>query len=243
MNKPLVSIVVPVYNGERYLAAALHSILAQDYRPFEIIVVDDGSTDGSASIVRSLAQVHNEIRYLHQDNQGLAAALNRGIAAGRGELFAFLDADDLWVSDKLHIQVNHLLQHPHLGYTLTRMRWFLEPGIDPPSWSRWRPDLLSEDLPGYGLGTMLIRRSIFEQIGTFDPQYQASDSDWFARAKDASVPMTVLHETLLRRRIHDANISHRHGLLRSDLLSILRTSINRKGSQAQRAGSRHHRER
>jgi glycosyltransferase involved in cell wall biosynthesis len=236
-ENPLVSVVVPVYNGEQYLATALHSILVQDYRPIEIIIVDDGSTDSSADIVQSLAQAHKEIRYLYQANQGLAVSLNRGIAAGHGEFFAFLDHDDLWMQDKLRIQVNHLFEHPHVGYSLTRMRWFLEPGVDPPSWSRWRPDLLSSDLPGFVFGTMLVRSTVLEQVGPLDPQYQANDADWFARAKDVGVPVTILPETLLHKRIHDSNMSHRHSILRSDLLRIFKTSIDRRRAQERGAGS------
>ena len=100
MDKPLVSVIVPVYNGEHYLSFAIHSILRQDYHPSEVIVVDDGSTDNSANIARSF----KEVRYIHQSNQGVAMARNVGIAAARGEFIAFLDADDLWTPNKLSIQ-------------------------------------------------------------------------------------------------------------------------------------------
>ncbi|MFL5886158.1 MAG: glycosyltransferase family 2 protein, partial [Thermoleophilaceae bacterium] len=85
--RPLVSVLVPVYQGERYLAEALDSVFAQDYEPLEVIVLDDGSTDGSADIARS----YGGVRYLHQENSGIAAARNAAIGAARGEIVAFLD--------------------------------------------------------------------------------------------------------------------------------------------------------
>ena len=99
MTKPnLISCIVPVFNGERYLAEALDSILAQTWRPLEVIVVDDGSTDGTAHIAAGYGA---EVSYIHQANAGPAAARNRGLDAARGEFIAFLDADDLWHKDKL----------------------------------------------------------------------------------------------------------------------------------------------
>src|SRR4029079_2498347 len=107
-ENPLVSVIVPVYNGERYLREALESVFAQTYRAIEVIVVDDGSPDDSGTIGQSFP----EVRYIHQTNQGVAAARNNGIEAARGEFFAFLDQDDLWVPEKLNVQVEYFLGHP-----------------------------------------------------------------------------------------------------------------------------------
>src|ERR1700730_8226464 len=90
--RPLFSVIVPVYNGERFLTAALQSILNQDHKPLELIVIDDGSIDQTAKIANSFSPV----RYFYQNNQGVANARNAGLAAARGEFIAFLDADDLW---------------------------------------------------------------------------------------------------------------------------------------------------
>ena len=100
MEAKMISVIVPAYNGEKYLARALESILAQDYRPIEIVVVDDGSTDNTASIARS----YREVRYVYQAHQGLPAARNTGLANCTGELISFLDADDYWPPNKLQIQ-------------------------------------------------------------------------------------------------------------------------------------------
>src|SRR5215212_4035999 len=130
MNRPLVSIVIPVYNGERFLTFALQSIFDQDYCPLEVIVVDDGSIDDSGNIARSF----QEVRYVHQSNQGASAARNAGVAAAQGELIAFLDADDVWTPiNKMSRQTDYLLKHPETGYVVGRGENFLESRTDLPA--------------------------------------------------------------------------------------------------------------
>lgn len=224
-SQPLVSVIVPVHNGERYLAPALQSIFDQDYQPFEVIVVDDGSVDKSAEIARSY-----ETRYIYQSNQGVAMARNAGVAAARGDLLAFLDQDDLWKPNKLRVQIAYLLSHPQVGYVLAGQRLFLEPGISAPVWLK--DDLLSKDHPGWLPGTLVVRREVFNQIGDFDPSYSiADDADWFIRAKDAGIPMAILPETLHHKRIHDSNLSSmaRLGLL--EVVRALKTSVDRQRQQ------------
>src|SRR5690349_14699879 len=120
-QNPLVSIILPVYNGERFLAQAIESALAQTYSRYELVVVDDGSTDASGEIARSYEQVS----YIWQKNGGSGAARNRGLEAISGDYVAFLDADDLWLPDKLDLQMGYLLDHPHIGYTIGRIKFFL----------------------------------------------------------------------------------------------------------------------
>lgn len=225
MENPLVSVVVPVYNGERFLAAALDSIFAQDYRPLEAIVVDDGSTDRTRDIVKSYA----EARYLYQANQGHGAAKNTGIAAASGEFVAFLDADDLWTPNKLAVQATYLLEHPETGYVIARMQNFLEAGIEPPLLAR---DFLLTDSVGFVVGTLLARRAVFARVGNFDASYRhANDTDWFFRAKEAGVQMTMLPEVLLRRRLHGANLSYETRPMASDFMRAVKRSIDRTRKQ------------
>jgi glycosyltransferase involved in cell wall biosynthesis len=230
MTGPCVSVIVPAYNRERYLGAALDSVLAQDYRPLEIVVVDDGSTDGTARVARA----YPDVRYLHQANQGVAAARNAGIAASRGELIAFLDSDDLWAPEKLRLQVGFLLEHPRVGYCLARMRNFLEPGCPPPPWIG--VDELSRVEFGIVPGTLVARRDVFERVGGFDPRYPCgSDTDWFFRAKDAGIALGFLGEILLLRRVHDANLSASRGPNFPILARIVKASVAR--IHARRAGA------
>lgn len=222
---PLVSVIIPVYNGGRFLRAALESVFAQTYHAFEVIVVDDGSVDDSGVIARSFPEVH----YIHQTNQGVAAARNHGLEVARGEFFAFLDQDDLWKPEKLEVQMDHLLSHPDLGYTLTQQQYFLDPGATLPSW--FRKELFSTVHTGWVLGTLVVRRTAFEQVGNFAIGYSAAnDSDWFFRAKAAGIPMAVVPELLLLKRLHDANDSGRAKEVLSELLKVVKSSLDRQRS-------------
>lgn len=229
MTAPLVSVVVPIYNGARFLRQALDSIAAQDYRPLETVVIDDGSTDASAAIARS----DPGVRYLSQANQGVALARNAGIGASTGPFLAFLDQDDVWSPSKLSLQVGHLLAHPELGFVLAHERLFLEPGCPPPRWLK--RELLARDHAGYVVGTLTARRAVFDVVGLFAATYRiASDIDWLLRARDAGVAMTVLPETLLHRRIHEGNHSHQAGQAVTELLGALRARTARQRGSSQR---------
>lgn len=224
-ESPLVSVIIPVYNGGRFLRAALESVFAQTYRDFEVIVVDDGSADESGVIAQSFPEVH----YIHQTNQGVAAARNHGIEAARGEFYAFLDQDDLWTPEKLKLQVEFLLSHPEIGYTLTQQKYFRDPGTNLPAW--FRKELFDSVHTGWVLGTLVVRRSIFEQVGDFATGYSAAnDSDWFFRAKAAAIPMAVMPELLLLKRIHEANDSARAKDILAELRKVVKSSLDRQRS-------------
>lgn len=226
MEQPLVSAIIPVYNCERYLVDAIESVLAQTYRPIEIIVVDDGSLDDTADIAQSC----KEVRYIYQTNQGQGPAMNAGIKAARGEFIAFLDADDLWTPNKLGVQMDYLTEHPHVGYVIARMQNFLEPGIELPR--RMTKDLLLTETVGLSVGTLVARKTVFEHVGNFDASYcHAKDVDWFVRAREAGIRMAILPEILLHRRLHSRNRSYRTQARISALLRVVKSSIDRKGRQ------------
>ncbi len=223
---PLVSVIIPVHNMGRYLADALRSVFAQDYRPIEVIVVDDGSTDDTAEVARSFG----EVDYVHQSNQGVAAARNQGIARSRGELIAFLDADDLWAPPKLTVQVEWMRERPEIGYVTALFRNFLEAGVSRPAWIK--EEQLVEEQAG-GVPNLVARRAVFEKIGVFDPAHRSgSDLDWVVRAKDAKIAAAMLPHVLLSRRIHASNQSYQWQGGKAMLLKALKASIDR-----QRAGS------
>ena len=225
-ERPLVSIIVPVYNAEPYLAEALDSALAQSYRPAEIIVVDDGSTDGSAEI----AQRYLEVRYFHQANQGASAARNLGVRASHGGFLAFLDADDRWTPNKLDVQIGYLLSRPQIGLCYAHQRVLFEPGVAPPPW--FRKDLIERDHPCFGTGILVVRRIVFEQVGEFDPGFgRAGDTEWLFRAKDAGIAVGVVPETVLIRRVHAANVPAVYRPDHTFLLSMLKRSIDRSRDQ------------
>ena len=230
MAKPLASGVIPLYNGERFLAKAIESVLAQTYEPIEIFVVDDGSTDGGADIAKSFDQ----IQYIHQTNQGQAAAMNAGVKAAQGVFISFLDADDMWTPNKLDVQIAYLLQHPHAGYVMGKTLNFIEPGTQ-------RPARLTKDLlPGVSLllslGAIVVRKAIFDQVGYFDTTYKISkDVDWFVRVKENGDVMAIVPETVLHRRIHGLNDSYRTDARTSDHIRVLKSSLDRKRARVLQA--------
>jgi glycosyltransferase involved in cell wall biosynthesis len=217
----LASIIMAIYNSEPFLAEAIESALAQTYRPFEVVVVDDGSTDQSADIARS----YEEVRYVYQTNQGPAVARNRGLTIAQGEFISFLDPDDLWLPNKLAVQVEHLVENPDVGFNVCRIENFLEPGVSLPPGGGDVP-LMKEQI---NLITMLARRDVFSQVGDFDPSYSvAHDFDWITRAKDLGVPITILPDVLMQRRIHETNMSHDTQARRENMLRLIKASIDRQ---------------
>ena len=217
---PLVSVVVAVYNGGRYLSSALDSVFAQDYRPLEVILVDDGSTDDTVEVARS----YPEVRILCQSNQGVAAARNAGIAAAIGDFLAFVDADDLWALNKLAAQVGHLLAHPEVDGTVGLVQNFLN-GTPPGASVRGTADRT-------GLMTLVARRDVFRRVGIFAVAYRVgSDMEWFSRARDAGATIQVLPCLVLYRRIHGGNLSGQADARKASTLRIFRQSIERKRKQ------------
>jgi glycosyltransferase involved in cell wall biosynthesis len=219
---PLVSVVVPVHQGERFLAETLESALAQTHDPVEVVVVDDGSTDGSAEIA-----ARYPVTLVRQPNRGVAAARNAGVAAAKGELLAFLDQDDLWHPGKLARQVALLSERPDLGYALCHMDVAFEPGVERPYWMA--KDWVQSSVPAFIPSAMMVRRTTFEAVGPFDPAYViACDMDWLARAKDDGVRWEHVAEPLLRWRIHEDNNVHDVQRALLELTRVMRASVKRR---------------
>jgi len=233
---PLVSVVIPVRDGEEFLAAAIDSVLAQTYSPLEVIVVDDGSRDGSAAI----AAGYDEVRVVSPPSPGLGAARNRGIAESTGDYLVFQDADDLMKAEKVARQVAHLEAHPEYDVVLTRQELLLEPGAPLPFWAREQGGqlLLPEghdhrQMPGPHIMTMLGRRRAFDLAGPFpEDMPRAEDIDWLFRAYEAGVGITSLDEELLIRRIHPHNLTQNEEESRRWLMEAFRRRVARRRAAA-----------
>ena len=223
---PLVSCIVPVFNGERYLRAALESILRQAHRPIEIIVVDDGSTDATPDVVAAYAGC---VRSLQQANAGPAAARNCGVRAARGAFIGFLDADDLWHPDKLAQQMARFVARPELDLCFTHLRnfWIAELSDDA---VRFRGHRIMQPLPAYAASTLLARRRVFESVGEFDATLRFGHStEWFLRATERGVVSEMLPEVLYYRRLHHSNRSRRLGAAsRDEYLDIVKAHLHRQ---------------
>jgi glycosyltransferase involved in cell wall biosynthesis len=233
----LISVIIPVFDGEAYLHEALESVLAQTIAEFELIIIDDGSGDSSAAIAQQFATADARVRCLGQKNQGVTVARNRGIEASRGELIAFLDQDDRWTPDALERHVREHRENTGAGYSIARQRCFLEPGTTPPAW--FRLQRLESPAVAYLPGTLAVKRDTFSKLGTFDPRYPiSSDADWFARARDQRVPELQIDAVVLERRIHRDNQSQQAEQIHGELFDLLRASIRRKrGTGVQAAGA------
>ncbi len=227
MNEPLISVIVAVRNGERFIQQALQSIVNQTYQNWEIILVDGHSTDRTVE----LAQPFSKLRYVPQTGQGVTDGYNLGIAESKGEYIAFLSHDDLWEPNKLRVQMQYFHDHPEVQYVIGYFIAFLEPG-DPV-----HPSLQKHILQGTHVGkimeTLLAKKALFDQIGNLDIESDvASDVEWYARAQDMHVPYGVVPDVILRKRIHNKNTTQ-NIMTNQHLLYALRTSIHRKLKQIQ----------
>jgi glycosyltransferase involved in cell wall biosynthesis len=223
MQQVQVSVIIPTYNSVKYVIAATESVLAQTFKDFEIIVVDDGSTDETESV---LSLYQNKIRYIRQPNNGVAVARNRGIAESRGKYVAFLDADDTWLPNKLERQMNAMRQQTQYQACYSAFT-VVDSDLNPLGISRSRrhgkalEDLLTCGNIIGSICTVICVRSLFEKVGAFDPALsQCADWDMWVRLA-AQTEFLYLDEPLVTYRQHGTNMSRDASLLEHDSLRVL----------------------
>ncbi len=223
MKEYLVSIIMVTKNSERFLLSAIDSVLEQHYEPMEIIVVDGDSTDRTAEIAKSVEGV----RYFDQPNHGLANARNFAIQVARGDFLAFLDSNDVWAPHKLHTQVEYLIAHSQCEATVTWLTHILEPGYNHVHYAKQRYH--EDGLIGYTPSSLVARSQLFTKVGLFDPSFSVGcDADWFARLLDSKLPIAIIPEFLLSKRVHNANLSRDIVRNRKEIMLLLQNSISRK---------------
>lgn len=216
---PLVSVVVPVFDGERYLADTLTSVVHQTYEHLEVIVVDDGSSDRSPDIART--HPDPRVRAISQGHAGAASARNTGVAVARGDVLAFIDADDLWTSDKLETQVAALGDDPGIDMVFGHYISFSGDDHVPSTGSQ----------PGYSLGTLLVRRESWDRVGSLSTRWSVGEFlDWQARADDVGLRHLVLPTTVLMRRVHSTSLTARDPAARADYAKVARQIAARRGT-------------
>jgi len=207
----MVSVIIPVFNGQEFLAAAIESVLNQTWRDIEIIVVDDGSTDATSKIANRFPAV----RYFYQRHRGVAAARNLGVRVAKGELIAFLDADDLFVPTKLEKQVKYLQEHPEIDRCYTEIRNFTDiPEDDLTDRQKKVMTVYVREI----LPSLCARRSLFERNGVFDVALPyGEDTEWTDRLSILEeTRLYTLKEQLYLRRIHQKNLTASHECLRKE---------------------------
>ncbi|MTJ10251.1 glycosyltransferase [Anabaena sp. UHCC 0204] len=222
-QKLFVSVIIPVFNGEKYLVEAIENVKNQNYQPLEIIVIDDGSTDKTAEIA---AEFKDSIRYIYQENSGPSAARNRGIRIANGDAIAFLDVDDIWSDDKLKVQGNYLadntsveivqglIQQMNLSQLTSDKKPIFEPVYKPYNY--------------INLGSAIYRKSVFEKIGIFDETLNyAEDVDWFIRAWENGISKVLIDQVMLFYRKHQKNMTEGKNLVELGFIKIYKKRLDR----------------
>lgn len=209
---PHISVILPVYNSAAYLAATIESILAQTLRDFELIVINDGSTDGSADIISSFSD--SRIRYLEQPNRGLVATLNRGLAEAGGRYIARMDADDLCLPERFAKQAAWLDARPKTAVTGCFVTFINEKGNETGSWPQDRANFTAAQIrralpflncmahPG-----IMARTEVMRRFGYNPAQQHIEDYDLWLRMQAEGEVMEKVPEVLLLYRVHTASIT------------------------------------
>jgi glycosyltransferase involved in cell wall biosynthesis len=220
------SVIIPVYNGSLYILEAVKSVLSQTYTDYEIIVVDDGSTDDTRLLLEKFG---DKLRYIYQQNQGPSAARNNGIKASKGRYIAFLDADDIWLETKLERQIVLLEENETLGITscgtvlvdansneFPRAKGDLAFDKD-----CVRQELIIRNVIG-SPSSVIVRKECFEKVGLFDESLRGGeDKDmWFRTVEHFAV--SILEECLVKYRVHNSNAHKNIEMMRNNQRAILR---------------------
>lgn len=220
-----VSCVVPVHDGERFLHEALESVLTQGHDDLEVIVVDDGSTDGTWDILRRFEGL---VRAVRQEQSGPSAARNRGLGLATGDIIAFQDADDLWTPDKLKVQLARFRSRPELEICVGMVQNFWMPELAHEA-ARFQGHPFSRPAPGFVFGSLMAKRAAFHRVGPLNEDLRvAEDHEWFLRAREAGVVEDVVPDIVLRRRLHRGNATRSDLASRQGLLANVKAALDRR---------------
>lgn len=210
---PEVSVIIPTHNDGAFIEEALRSVLNQTFRDFEIIVVNDGSTDGTE---KRLEKYLDRIVYHYQECQGPSVSRNRALRAAQAPLVAFLDADDVWFPSKLEKQVRFARANPQYGIITTDVQWFNERGVTNPSLKSKYPisnGFVLERLVLHNwisTSAAMVRRECFDRAGMFDEEPGIFGEDWMMWVRiAANYPVYFLDEILTGRRVRSDSLGER----------------------------------
>lgn len=223
-NDFFVSVIIPVYNGANFLFQTVEQVLEQNYQPLEIIVVDDGSVDHTPEVA---AQLTDKIRYFYQHNSGPASARNLGIKQAKGDIIAFLDVDDIWASDKLHLQLNYLRDRPEIEIVQGLIvKQIVQANFANPQ--ELEVIEASEPYQYINLGSAIYRREVFERVGLFDPTLRfAEDVDWFLRAWEQRINKGIIDDVTLYYRLHADNMTKGKSLVELGFVRVYKKHLDR----------------
>lgn len=212
MSEPLVSVVLPVFNGGQYLERAVRSILAQDHRAIEVIAIDDGSTDASLEVLQQLQGSDQRLHIISRENRGLVETLNEGLDRARGDFIARMDADDISYRQRFSRQLQVFREQPKVALCGTDFHQVFADDRPYDAWINARPDselpILSKFFTAFRHSTVMFNRRIMEPgLLRYDAAYpHAEDFDLFRRIT-AAHPGAIIHEPLLAYRLHGASVT------------------------------------
>lgn len=228
MTTPRISVIIPVYNADRFIAEAIESVLVQQPAPVDIICVDDGSTDGSAAVVQSFGAA---VRYVRQENRGPAAARNAAFPYVTGDFVAFLDADDVYPPEKFARQLAYFDADPTLDIVFGKAEYVFMDGSQP---ERYHFPDGNQTVWNILLGAGLIRSAVFGRIGLFDETLRmGEDLDWYNRAKEQGLRIRTVDERLLYYRQHKTNMTRDLDTVKHTMFKTLKQSLDRRRAQSE----------
>ena len=233
-NGPAVSVIIPSYNYAHFLPEAVESIFNQTFQDFEIIVVDDGSTDNTQEVVKAFTD-HEKFHYIYQENQGLAATRNTGLRAAKGEFIAFLDADDIILPNKLEIQVNWLRNHPEYGLVGSGYYYMDEQGVPIEEQRPWlrAPKLEIEDLLfdcPFIVHAILVKKEWVDKVDGFDPKLRrVEDWDMWMRMAYAGCKMGWVEEIVCAYRMFPGQMTRNAAAQKKVTISVMNKFFDQPG--------------
>jgi glycosyltransferase involved in cell wall biosynthesis len=218
-------VIIPVFNGARFISEAMESVLVQGDAVNLIWLINDGSTDSTTEILNESREKYPKVQVIHQTNQGVCKALNLGISKAKTEWIAFLDADDVWESDKIDAQLAAMESNPKAELVFGQMEEF----EDFPEGHIAGFEARIDAYAGFSRSTMLCKRSLFDDFGGFDETLKVGEFiDWFQKVRESGKESHLIQKVLAKRRIHGENMTAK--VNRQDYLTLIRRQLmkNRK---------------
>jgi glycosyltransferase involved in cell wall biosynthesis len=213
ISKPMVSVIIPAYNAAEFLGAAIASVQKQTFSDWELLIINDGSTDDSVAIIGEYQTIDDRIHLINQLNQGVSTARNLGVEKSRGQFLAFLDADDQWLPNKLYQHLKHFQSHPQLGVSFSQVEILNQAGeptgqVSSSRLSNLKPEYFLSENPTTTTSNWVVRREVFHQVGGFCKDMSFSeDLEWLLRVSCTDWEVAGIDEVLTRYRTSSGGLS------------------------------------
>ncbi len=236
-----VSVIMPAYNHERYVESALKSIAGQTHQNMELIVINDGSTDGTAEVITEFIRCHPslDVKYLDQKNQGVCKTLNKGLAMATGDYIAFLSSDDFWRPERVAVQLEFMENNLNIGMVFSDAWLFRDSTGKRYRWSDYKsalPEMFKNGIQNCDMYaqllirplvpalTVLVRRRVLDEVGEFDGELAYEDYDLWLRIAMA-YPIAYLHLPLADYRLHADNVSNDARLMLKGVVQTIKKNF------------------